>query len=175
MKTEVFMIIKGYEGLYQISNKGNVKNSKGLVMKPRFDKDGYKRISLTKHVDGSKIRETFYIHKLVLNEFLTNPEKLECANHKDENKENNHVKNLEWCSRKYNNGYGNRNIKGKKHLYRKVIDLTTNTIYPNMKKAGEVGGVTSGAIFNCCNGRNKTSYGHSFMYHDEYMTKQGST
>lgn len=154
--------------MYQISNEGKVKNSNGLVMKQRYDKDKYKRISLTEH----SIAKTFFIHKLVANVFLENEISYECVNHKDENKENNAAENLEWCSKKYNNGYGSRKGIIRKPKVNKIIDITSNVIYKNMAAAGRFGNVTSGAIYNCCIGRNKTSYGHKFMFYDEYMTKQ---
>lgn len=140
-------------------------------MKQRYDKDGYKRISLTKHTQENKIHETFFTHRLVAVNFLKNINNDECINHIDENKENNNASNLEWCSRKYNNSYGSRKSI-KKTKAKKIIDISNNIIYKSMAEAGRSVGVTSGAIYNCVIGRNKTSCGHIFMYYDKYLTIQ---
>lgn len=150
--------IKDYEGLYQISSQGDIRNSNGLIMKQRLDKDGYKRITLTKRENGKKILKTFQIHQLVAINFLDNPNYYDCVNHKDENKMNNYVENLEWCTRAYNNSYTKRFPKG--GINKPVINLNTGKIYKSMTEAGREMGVTCGAIYNCCIGRNKTSAGY---------------
>ena len=76
----------------------------GGILKPRKNRGGYLQLQLTKN----GIRKTFTIHKLVALTFIPNPENLPCVNHKDENKENNHVDNLEFCTIQYNNCYGSR-------------------------------------------------------------------
>lgn len=106
---EIWKDIPEYEGLYQVSNFGKVKSlprntTKGGILKPRKNRGGYLQLQLTKN----GIRKTFTIHKLVALAFILNPENLPCVNHKDENKENNHVDNLEFCTIQYNNCYGSR-------------------------------------------------------------------
>ena len=168
---ETFKDIKNYEGIYQISNLGNIRNSKGLVLKQRHDKDGYKRISLHKRIGEKKDIKTFQVHRLIAMSFIENIKNFQFVNHVDENKENNIVSNLEWCSKKYNNGYGSRNHIRKSKIQR-VIDITNNILYNTMTEAGIPGGVTSGAIYNVCTGRNKSSYGNKFMYYDKYLALQ---
>lgn len=105
--------IPGYEGLYQVSNTGRVRSlnykrtGKTKALKQCTDKDGYKKVVLCK--DGKY--KTYYIHRLVALAFIPNPDNLPEVNHKDEDKTNNYYKNLEWCTRKYNNNYGTRNKK----------------------------------------------------------------
>lgn len=111
---EFWRDIKGYEGLYQISNFGNVKSverivKRGTNFKPvcervlkTGDKDGYKYVILSKN--GKT--KTGWVHRLVAQAFIPNPDKLPCINHKDENPSNNRVDNLEWCDREYNVNYG---------------------------------------------------------------------
>ena len=95
--------IKGYEGLYEVSNTGLVRNVvKGRYLKPGFDKNGYLKCVLSK---GGKQR-TVYIHRLVATAFIPNPDGLPQVNHRDEDKTRNVVDNLEWCTSKYNVNYG---------------------------------------------------------------------
>ena len=106
---EIWRPVKGYEGLYEVSNYGRVRSlnyhrKKGRVflMKPCVGRAGYYQLILRKN--GGKI--TAVVHRLVAEAFLPNPDNLPCVNHKDENKENNAVWNLEWCTFKYNTNYG---------------------------------------------------------------------
>lgn len=96
--------IKGYEGLYQVSNFGRVwSNITNRIMKQKLSSE-YFQIGLSKNN-----KQTFYcIHRLVAQAFIRNPNNYPCINHKDENKYNNISSNLEWCTYKYNNNYGTR-------------------------------------------------------------------
>ena len=114
---EIWKDIPGYEGFYQVSDLGNVRsydmvvNNCGSTKSIRKGKmlsktkiKGYERVHLCK--DG-KTRQ-YYAHRLVLSTFLPNPdpERLTEVNHKNEDKSDNRLCNLEWCDRKYNNNYG---------------------------------------------------------------------
>lgn len=103
---EIWKDIKDYEGLYQVSNLGRVRNirhNKNKILKPIYHKKYY-QITLSKN----NIRVQYRIHRLVATAFIPNPENLPEVNHKDENKVNNCVSNLEWCDSKYNNNYNNK-------------------------------------------------------------------
>ena len=94
---------------YEVSNYGRVRNTKkkGKLIIGSFDKDGYPRVILgTKDEEGKTKKITRYRHRLVAQAFIPNPDNLPQVNHKDENKANPYVENLEWCSAKYNNNYG---------------------------------------------------------------------
>ena len=96
--------IEGFEG-YQISNYGRVKSlkfGKEKILKGGKDTNGYLLVGLWK--DGKLVRKL--VHRLVAEAFLSNPQNLPEVNHKDEDKANNCVENLEWCGRKYNVNYG---------------------------------------------------------------------
>ena len=94
--------VPGYEGLYQISNLGNVKSLySNKILKPSIDKYGYTRFSATK----DKIQKTLIIHRLVAKLFIPNPNNLPQVNHKDGNKKNNCKNNLEWCTDSDNKKY----------------------------------------------------------------------
>lgn len=123
MKDEIWKDCKHYEGLYQVSNYGRVKGLKRTIIckngveKPIEEKyitqhdngNGYLFVNLYKH-NKSK-RE--YVHRLVAMAFIPNPENKPTVNHKDEDKQNNHVDNLEWMTYKENNNYGTHNERGK--------------------------------------------------------------
>ena len=111
-ENEIWKDVKGYEGLYKVSNKGRVYSiSTNRYMIPQLTNVGYYYINLTKDKETKKIT----IHRLVAFMFVhnPNPEKFKIVNHKDENKLNNNASNLEWCDYQYNNTYGNRLEKAK--------------------------------------------------------------
>ena len=113
-ENEIWKDVVGFEGLYKVSNKGNVfsverLNSRGrkcggLTLKPRYVGNGYLYVDL--HNNGK--RESKYIHRLVTEAFIPNPESLPQINHIDEVKDNNNIENLEWCDSMYNNNYGTK-------------------------------------------------------------------
>ena len=103
--------IPGYEGLYQVSNIGEIKSlnykqtHKPHLLSQAKDRDGYFRVVLVK----DKQRKNKLVHRLVAEAFIPNPNNLPQVNHKDEQAGNNIVTNLEWCTAKYNVNYGTRN------------------------------------------------------------------
>ena len=116
---EIWKEIEGYEGLYEVSNLGRVRSLdreqfqignggsyfkriyKGRILKFKIDYHGYYRVHLS--VNGE--RKHYLVHRLVAEAFIPNPNNLPCVNHKDEDKTNNSVDNLEWCDVAYNNAY----------------------------------------------------------------------
>lgn len=128
---EIWKDIKGYEGLYQVSNLGRVKslgrfhkfpNGGIYEIKPRILKNatetsGYLFVALY-----NGYRKQYKIHRLVAEAFIPNPNNLPQVNHKDLNKQNNRVDNLEWCT-------ASENIKHAfKHGVRKMPDKLKNMI-----------------------------------------------
>lgn len=104
---EIWKPIKGYEGLYEVSNYGRIKSlhyyggNRQVIMTPNKRHDGYLTVGLSKN----KKVTTCTVHRIVASAFLPNTNCLEMVNHKDENKQNNCVDNLEWCTRSYNQIY----------------------------------------------------------------------
>ena len=151
--------IQGYEGLYQISNYGRVKSlnykrsNKEKIMDGGTNKNGYRNIILSKN----KKKETFYIHKLVAQHFISNPDNLSEINHIDENKSNNNVDNLEWCTHKYNSNYGTRNTRMSKSKGKKIRCITTNEIFESSVEASEIYNIDQSSIIKCCRGKQKTA------------------
>lgn len=109
---EVWKDIKGYEGLYQISDVGRVKSLdqyikckknnkrliKGKILKTYINENGYEWVRLYNNTK----RKIYRVHRLVAEAFIDNPENKPCVNHKDGNKENNKLDNLEWCTHSEN-------------------------------------------------------------------------
>ena len=89
---------------YEVSNLGRVRNKKGLLLKPQKTEKGYLRVDLSK--DGKT--KHYKVHRLVASAFIPNKNNLPQINHKDENKQNNRVDNLEWCDNWYNSHYGSK-------------------------------------------------------------------
>lgn len=131
--------IKGYEGLYQISNLGRVKSlgnnksKKEKILKPRKT-CGYLNVVLSK--EGK--RNSYQVHRLVAQSFIPNLNNYKEINHKDENKSNNCIENLEWCTREYNVNYGTR-----------IQRASDKMKYSDNPRARKVQCITTGKKFNC--------------------------
>lgn len=123
---EIWKDVKGFEGVYQISNLGRIKSlhdaHKNLILKQRLKKNGYLQVRLKKN---GTVKDCI-VHRLVAQAFLENKNNLPCVNHKDENKQNNCVDNLEWCTVLYNNTYGKRIEQLKSKLNKSVIQYDKN-------------------------------------------------
>ena len=149
---------------YEVSNLGRVRNSKtGRVMKLQETNKGYLRVCLRKNGESKQ----FSVHRLVAFAFIPNDdtENKTDVNHIDEDKTNNTVENLEWCTREYNINYGTHNERVAKTLSKKIIgkSLAENKIiiFQSMCHA-ERCGFDKGAISRCCNGKQK--YYKGFMW-----------
>lgn len=129
MKNVIWRDIKGYEGIYQVSNYGEVIRlmsydsrghlRKSKILKQNRNKYGYLQLGL--HKNGKE--KKFLVHRLVAETFIPNEKKYPEINHKDENKQNNSVSNLEWCNRIYNVNYGNAQIKRIKTRFKERKEL----------------------------------------------------
>lgn len=120
---EIWKDIEGYEGIYQVSNLGNVK-SNNKILKGREKENNYLQVSLYK--DGNK--NTQYIHRLVAEAFIENPENKEFVNHKNFNKKDNSVNNLEWVTRKENFEHFHKSEKYLQSQEHKNKTLTHKTL-----------------------------------------------
>ena len=171
---EIWRDIEGYESLYQVSNFGRVKSlnyrhtCKEKLLKAHKDKDGYLRVNLYK--EGKK--KTYGIHRLVAQAFIPNPDNLPQVNHKDEDKSNNRLDNLEWCSAEYNVNYGSRTkrMAESKTNYPKfskqVLCVETGVIYPSTKQVERELGFANSNISAVCLGKQKTCGRFHWRYID---------
>lgn len=178
---EVWKPIVGYEGLYEVSNLGNVRSlnwhnegyAKNLWLKPH--NKGYFQVELVKE----KQRKTFVVHRLVAIAFIPNPFGLPQVNHKDENKRNNCVSNLEWCDCRYNNRYSMslhpERFKKKKTTpkYGKRLCLPINQYdknwnliktWQNSRTIFLETGMSDWSISECCRGNRKSAHGYFWRY-----------
>lgn len=159
---EIWRDIEGYEGLYEVSNKGRVKRA-GKVLSPNYNpRSGYATVVLCKN----GVQKRLYIHRFVAMAFAPNPYKLDCVNHKDENKKNNAADNLEWCTQLYNNHYGRHApVNARKKT---VIQMTiTGEIlqeYESAKAACKQTGIKRQAIGKCCLGKQKRAGGYKWRF-----------
>ena len=174
MIEEIFKDVKGYEGLYQVSNFGNIMSlnyrntGKAKLMNPHERKDGYLQVQLYKN--GK--RKMFKVHRLVAEAFIPNTDNLPFVNHKDEDKTNNRVENLEWCTKEYNNNYGTRN----KRVSKKMTNGKLSKIVLQYSLDGEFirewsstrecerNGFNQGNVAACCRGEYNSSCGFLWKY-----------
>jgi hypothetical protein len=162
---EIWRDVVGYEGLYKVSNLGNVfSNYTDKIMKPGTTRDGYKYVFLSR----DKIRKMKTIHRLVAKAFLENPNNLPIVNHKDEDPSNNNVKNLEWCTITYNNTYNDVHIRRAqllaKHVYRYNENGEIFEEYDSVHDAVRALNASSGDIVDCCNGNLNTYLNSVWSY-----------
>lgn len=123
---EVWKDVKGFEGLYQVSNLGRVKSKKtDLIRKLTLSNNGYLVVSLYKKPIGGRV---FTIHKLVSLMFLGESKGLD-VNHKDGNKKNNELSNLELCTRSQNMYHAYRNSLMKMKISMEIKEEIRNTPY----------------------------------------------
>ena len=175
IEKEVWKDIFGFEGFYQVSDKGRVRsldrkvwkknhnafNSiKGRMLKP-YESTGYWKVMLK---SGDR-RRRVNVHRLVAEEFLPNPEKLEYVNHKDENKKNNNLENLEWCTQKYNVYYG-KNSKIRPIVATNIF-TGEQTRYPSMMEAGRICGFDHRRISETCRNKRESYKDHYWHYLEE--------
>lgn len=160
---EIWKSIEGFEGLYEVSNSGKIKN-KDRILKQRKNNNGYFLVDLYK----SGVRHQLLVHRLVAQAFVLNSNNSPFVNHKDENKENNNADNLEWCTQKYNMNYGNVAKKIGEANSKSVIqyDKHGNVVgkYNSIMCAERMTGISNGTICDCLRGRRKTAGGFKWCY-----------
>lgn len=165
---EIWKDVRGYEGLYQVSNEGNVKGPRGHVLKALPRRHGYLAVFLYK--DGCpRLHES--VHRLVAEAFVPNPEGKPEVNHIDENKQNNRADNLEWVTRKENMrsgtvaariGASGLNGKQSRAIIQKTRDGAVVAVYPSLAEAERQTGFAKANVCRCAQG--DSGYSHAYGY-----------
>ena len=186
---EIWKEIIGYEGKYWISNLGRVRSNYlgGMFLKPHYHRSGYIKVQFSKNGKSKH----FFIHRLVAIHFIPNPYNLREINHKDGNKENNCVDNLEWCTRKENIQHAERmglmyhpvgennpraksffqfDLKGNLLKYWKCLNSCARFLYEHDERAkrefSNVRSLEANLSHTLC-GKHKSCCGYLFSYEPE--------
>ena len=180
-----------YEGLYKVSNFGrilslNYRNTgKPKLRTPSDNGHGYFKVGLRKN----GITKNCYVHRLIAETFLPNPENLPEVNHIDEDKTNNFVflnedgsvdkekSNLEWKNHRDNCNHGTRNERMAKAQSKRVLQLSlSGDLIREWESTRECGrnGFNFGAVSACCNGKLPHYKGFRWMFADDYKEKFGN-
>lgn len=166
---EIWKAVKGYEGYYEVSNIGNVRSVdrlvkhskgglriyKGKTLVPCLSVDGYRLVHLSK----LNVSEMKRVNRLVAEAFIPNPNNLPTVNHKDENKLNNSVENLEWMSIENNIKYSS--CKSIKQL---SIDGEFIRSWESASEVGKELNFNTSNILRCCKGLRKSAHGYKWRY-----------
>lgn len=167
-KTEIWMPIQGFEGVYEISNYGNCRRAGKRNIAPKIERNGYIRYHLSKDNNPT----TILAHRAVAIAFIPNPNNYKTVNHKDENKSNNRVENLEWCDMHYQNTYGIGAVNRHKAKERAVLQFTKQgefiKRFDSVSKAAQELNLNATSIHCVCKGirRYKSTGGFVFQYEE---------
>jgi len=177
---EIWKDVNGYEGLYQVSNLGRVESLQrdvNLILKPRLRRDGYLIVSLSKN---GKVKSK-PIHRLVATAFIPNPDNKKTVNHKDGNKLNNHVTNLEWNTSSENNKhaynigikigsmtgkFGNEHNRSTKINQYNKIGVFINSFGSSHEIKRKLN-INPSHVISVCKGKRKTAGGFIWKYAEE--------
>lgn len=160
---EVWKDVVGYEGLYKVSNFGNVYSVRSDKQLKQGNNRGYLFVVLC--TDGKQ--KLFKVHRLVAISFLTNTDNKPQVNHIDEDKTNNRLDNLEWVTAKENTNYGSRNKRAAKSNSKKIKVIYQDNTYEYWDSTSEFArefGIAHQHVSNVLCGRQKTTHGMKFEY-----------
>ena len=175
---EIWKDISDYEGIYQVSTLGRVRSLdrvgrqghflNGVILRQQLSKTGYYYVILK---DGKSREKTMKVHRLVATAFLDNKENYPIINHKDENKTNNIVENLEWCTYRYNTIYGTGVQRGAKKqmvpVIQKTVDGVVVNVFDGMSVAAKETGISESKISMCCSGKRNRAGGYIWQKVEE--------
>lgn len=171
---EEWKTVESYEGIYEVSNTGkvrNIRNNPPKLMSIEISRGGYARVGLNKN----NKQKHFQLHRLVASAFVPNPENKPQVNHIDENKLNNNAYNLEWCTHLENSNHGTKNKRVSENQIKEcktgkpieMLDVNGNIIstYKSIKDASRKTGINISIINDRLHGRVKSLYkGNTWRY-----------
>lgn len=165
LRQEIWKPIQNYDGIYEVSNLGNIKSlnyrksGKESILKQGIIRNGYKDVALWNH----GIVKYPMVHRIVAIAFIPNPNNLPQVNHKDGNKSNNHVGNLEWCTSSENHRHALKEglrvppcLKGEKHGQSKITNKQAIEIFHTKGLQREIAkqfGISRDIVSNIKTGR----------------------
>lgn len=169
---ETWQPIDGFEGIYEISNLGEVKSLErtisyinrwgtetsrtfpSCILKPSLDKDGY--LYVTFKINGKQFHKR--VHRLIAEAFIPNPEGKPTVNHKNHIRNDNRIENLEWatydeqCDEVWKNNAKVSHQEQSKQVYKYSLDNSFIALYPSIREAGKACNLSHRSIMNCCKG-----------------------
>lgn len=160
IKIEEWRTITGFSN-YEVSNYGDIRNKQGYVLKSEKSNKGYVRVVL---YDDKHKRYKKLVHRLVAEAFIPNPYDLPQVNHKDENRQNNNVDNLEWVTPIENLNYSNVIEKASVAKFHAIKCVETGKIYKSIKDACNELNLEHSNIVACCNNRRNKCGGYKWEY-----------
>ena len=154
--------VVGYENIYGVTSCGKVWSYRNeCFLKPKCEKNGYLRVQLCKNGEV----KMYSLHRLVAQAYIPNPENLPQVNHKDENKANNCLQNLEWCDAKYNTNYGTGIERSANSRKIPILQYTLDgKLVREWPSATDVSREAQANICYCLSGKYKTAYGFIWKY-----------
>lgn len=189
LEGEIWKNVEGYGNFYEVSNLGRVRSKeriteiqpychivrKSRILKAQFNGNYYRVVVSF----NGKYRQVL-IHRLVAETFIPNPNNLSEVNHKDEDKSNNDVSNLEWCTRLYNMAYGTKSARHSlfmtltkgKSVSQYTLDGVFVADYATIEQARKAVNITRGGIKNTCDGKQKSAGGYMWRYRGEQPPKK---
>lgn len=162
MEQRIWKPVVGFEGFYEVSDHGEIKSLRSMkIRKPIFNsQNGYNALVLS----GDHFKKTMYVHRIVAEAFVENPKNYGFVNHKDENKLNNVVSNLEWCTKAYNNTYNEKTQRCCKKIIQIDPETGDSTPWRSARKAHEAGIANYKNISACCRGLRKSAGGYEWRF-----------
>ena len=175
---ELWKDIKGYEGKYQVSNIGRVRNTSGKVLTQKTQNRGYRHVLLS---NGKGKFKSKLVHRLVADAFVPNPNGFPIVNHIDENKKNNCSNNLEWCTQSENmrrhfaihecdNLSWGRTVANRERVEQINNDGSIVKVWEHIAQIHREVGYNATSIKECCIGKRKTAYGYKWRYASSNIT-----
>lgn len=153
--------IKNYEGIYAITEDGRVWSYRNnMWLKPSTHYKGYQVVCLS--VNGKA--ESFFVHRLVAEAYIPNPENLPEVNHKNEDKSKNHVENLEWTDRLRNINYGTAMARASKTKSKRTYCLELDKYFDSVLEAAQYTNIPKSSISQCCTQRRPLAGGYHWRY-----------